>query len=229
MKPRGMARREKISPREKAALLEGQRPAAAVRPSRPRYILFHKPYGVLCQFTPEGEKSCLKDFINIPDIYACGRLDWDSEGLLLLTNDGDFNHSIAAPGSKLAKIYWVQVEGIPDAAALEALRKGVIIEGKRSLPAGARPFPGGAALPPRSVPIRERKQIPTAWLSISRIEGRNRQVRKMTAAVGFPTLRLIRQAIGPFTLEGLEPGRWRELDAAEIRRKMSTFSPRPHP
>ncbi len=196
-------------------------------PPRLRYLLFHKPYAVLSQFTPEGGKACLKDFINVPGIYACGRLDWDSEGLLLLTNDGDFNHSVAAPGSKLPKTYWVQVEGTPDAAALESLRKGVLIEGRATLPARAERFPAGDALLPRSVPIRERKNIPAPWLRLTLIEGRNRQVRKMTAAVGHPTLRLIRHSIGPFTLEGLEPGRWRELSAEEIRSKMSTFPLRP--
>jgi 23S rRNA pseudouridine2457 synthase len=192
-----------------------------------RYLLFHKPYGVLCQFTCEIGKSCLKDFIPVPGVYPCGRLDWDSEGLLLLTDDGDFNHGIAAPASKLPKTYWAQVEGIPPVAALAALRKGVIIEGKRTLPAGAEPFPAGDAFPARSVPIRVRKHIAVSWLRLTLVEGRNRQVRKMTAAVGHPTLRLIRHAIGPFTLDGLVPGQWRELDAGEIRRKMSTFSPRP--
>jgi 23S rRNA pseudouridine2457 synthase len=192
------------------------------RPGRnPRYLLFHKPYGVLSQFTPEGGKSCLKDFIDVPGVYPAGRLDWDSEGLLLLTDDGPFIERIAAPRAKLPKVYWAQVEGIPSDAALAALRSGVLIEGKRTLPAGAERFPAGDGLPPRDPPIRARKSIPVSWLRLTLIEGRNRQVRKMTAAVGHPTLRLIRYAIGPFTLEGLEPGRWRSLPAAEAAAAVS--------
>ena len=197
--------------------------------ARPRYILFHKPYGVLCQFTSEGGKACLKDFVPVPGVYPCGRLDWDSEGLLLLTDDGPLINRIAAPGAKLAKIYWAQVEGIPSAAGLASLREGVMIEGQRTLPAGAELFPQGDALPPRDPPIRVRKHIPAVWLRLALTEGRNRQVRKMTASIGHPTLRLIRHAIGPFTLDGLERGAWRELDAGEIARKMSTFKPRPRP
>jgi 23S rRNA pseudouridine2457 synthase len=182
---------------------------------RLRYLLFHKPYGVLSQFTPEGGKACLKDYVDAPGVYPAGRLDWDSEGLLLLTNDGPFIDRIAAPRAKLPKVYWAQVEGVPSEAALAALRAGVVIEGKRTRPAGAERFPEGEALPPRSVPIRVRKAIPATWLRLTLVEGRNRQVRKMTAAVGHPTLRLIRYAIGGFTLDGLEPGRWREITAAE--------------
>lgn len=151
----------------------------------------------------------------MPGIYAAGRLDWDSEGLLLLTDDGPFIDRIAAPRAKLPKVYWAQVEGIPSDAALAELRNGVVIEGKRTLPAGAERFPAGDALPPRNVPIRVRQSIPVSWLKLTLIEGRNRQVRKMTAAVGHPTLRLIRYAIGPFTLDGLEPGAWRLLSPAD--------------
>ncbi|MDB5104182.1 MAG: rluE [Fibrobacteres bacterium] len=201
-----------------------ERPPA---PVRLRYLLFHKPYEVLCQFTPEGGKACLKDFVNVPGIYPCGRLDWDSEGLVLLTNDGPLIESLLAPRSKLAKVYWAQVEGVPDEKALAALRNGVVIEGKATLPARVERFPKGDSLPPRSVPIRFRKNAPTSWLKLSIVEGRNRQVRKMTAAVGHPTLRLIRHSIGPFTLDGLEPGKWRELDAHEVRLKLSTFPARP--
>lgn len=196
-------------------------------PARPRYLLFHKPFQVLCQFTPEGGKACLKDFINVSGVYPCGRLDWDSEGLVLLTNDGPLIESFLSPRSKLPKTYWAQVEGRPDEAAIKSLRAGVLIEGKHTLPAGVERFPQGDALPPRSVPIRFRKNVPVSWLRLTLVEGRNRQVRKMTAAVGHPTLRLIRRAIGPFTLEGLEPGQWIELDAREIQLKLSTFSPRP--
>lgn len=190
----------------------GVRPPA----KSPRYLLFHKPYGVLCQFTDEGGRPCLKDYIDVPGVYAAGRLDWDSEGLLFLTDDGPLVQRLAAPRAKLPKTYWVQVEGMPDEEALEKLRRGVVIEGRRTLPAGARRFPEGDALPPRSVPIRERRNIPTAWIELRITEGRNRQVRRMTAAVGHPTLRLIRHAIGPFTLEGLSPGRYRELAPGEV-------------
>jgi 23S rRNA pseudouridine2457 synthase len=149
-------------------------------------------------------------------VYAAGRLDWDSEGLLFLTDDGPLIQRLASPRARLPKTYRVQVEGIPDEVALEKLRRGVVIEGRRTLPAEARSFPEGESLPPRSVPIRERKNIPTAWIELRITEGRNRQVRRMTAAVGHPTLRLIRHAIGPFTLEGLSPGRYRELSPGEV-------------
>jgi 23S rRNA pseudouridine2457 synthase len=183
---------------------------------RPRYLLFHKPYGVLCQFTDEGGRPCLKDYIDVPGVYAAGRLDWDSEGLLFLTDDGPLVQRLASPRAKMPKTYRVQVEGIPDEEALERLRRGVMVEGRRTLPAEARRFPEGDALPPRTVPIRERRNIPTAWIELRITEGRNRQVRRMTAAVGHPTLRLIRNAIGPFTLDGLSPGRYRELTPGEV-------------
>ena len=133
-----------------------------------RYLLFHKPYGVLCQFTDSQtpsvppDRKCLKDFIDVPDVYACGRLDWDSEGLLILTNDGPLIHALASPSAKLPKTYWVQVEGQPSEGSLHSLRKGVVIEGKKTLPAGAEHFPEGETLPPRSVPIRFRKQVPVS-------------------------------------------------------------------
>jgi 23S rRNA pseudouridine2457 synthase len=195
--------------------------------SPPRYLLFHKPYGVLCQFTDAQGRPCLKDFIEVPGVYACGRLDWDSEGLLLLTDDGPLINALASPSAKLPKTYWVQVEGLPSDEALQRLRQGVVIEGKMTLPAGVERFPEGDALPPRSVPIRFRKEIPVSWLKLALVEGRNRQVRRMTAAVGHPTLRLIRHAIGPFTLEGLHPGEWREVPGRDLRGKLSTFSPVP--
>lgn len=184
---------------------------------RYRYLLFHKPYGVLCQFTDAEGRPCLKDYVAVPGVYASGRLDWDSEGLLLLTDDGALIHALSSPESKVAKTYLVQVEGVPEDSALESLRRGVVIEGKRTLPAEAGRYPEGDSLPPRSVPIRVRRHIPASWLTLRIVEGRNRQVRKMTAAVGHPTLRLIRQAIGPFTLEGLEPGAYRELQPSEVR------------
>lgn len=193
----------------------GPRPSPT--PKRPRYLLLHKPYGVLCQFTDAEGRPCLKDYVPVPGVYAAGRLDWDSEGLLLLTDDGPLIHRLADPASRLEKIYRVQVEGVPDARALQALRAGVVIEGRRTRPARAEPFPEGAGIPPRNPPIRVRKSVPDSWITLGLTEGRNRQVRKMTAAVGHPTLRLIRQAIGPFTLDGLSPGEWRELDPGQVR------------
>ena len=217
MSGRGAARPRTPSERRRAAGGSPGGAPAKPAPSRPRYLLFNKPYGVLCQFTDAQGRPCLKDYIPVAGVYAAGRLDWDSEGLLLLTDDGPLIHRLASPASKLPKTYRVQVEGIPDGRALEALRRGVVIEGRRTLPAGAEPFPAGESFPPRSVPIRVRQSIPTAWITLRLVEGRNRQVRRMTAAVGHPTLRLIREAIGPFTLAGLAPGDWRELTPAEMR------------
>ena len=174
-------------------------------------ICFNKPYGVLSQFTPEGQWRGLKDFISVPNVYVAGRLDADSEGLLLLTGDGKLQARIADPRYKMEKTYWVQVEGIPDQAALVALRQGVQLKDGPTLPARAcmmeMPPPG---LWERIPSIRVRQAKPTAWLELIIREGRNRQVRSMTAAVGFPTLRLIRAAIGPYILDGLAPGCWRE-------------------
>ena len=176
----------------------------------PRLIRFNKPYGVLSQFTPEGKWQGLKDYIALPGVYVAGRLDADSEGLLLLTSDGKLQAHIADPRFKMEKTYWVQVEGIPDEAALAALRQGVVLNDGPTLPAQARLVEPAPAVWPRNPPIRERKAIPTAWVELVIREGRNRQVRRMTAAVGHPTLRLIRAAIGPYTLEGLAPGAWQE-------------------
>ena len=172
-------------------------------------IRFNKPYGVLSQFTPEGRWRGLKDFIDRPGVYVAGRLDADSEGLLLLTDDGQEQARIADPRHKMEKTYWVQVEGVPDEAALAALRRGVTLNDGPTLPARARAMPEPPALWERDPPIRVRKAVPTAWIELVIREGRNRQVRRMTAAVGFPTLRLIRAAIGPHTLDGLAPGTWR--------------------
>ena len=171
-----------------------------------RLLRFNKPYGVLSQFTPEGRWRGLKDFIAIPDVYVAGRLDADSEGLLLLTNDGQLQARIADPRFKMEKIYWVQVEGVPDEAALETLRQGVPLKDGLTRPARAGQMLPPPALWEREPPVRVRQVIPTAWIELAIKEGRNRQVRRMTAAVGFPTLRLIRAAIGPYTLEGLAPG-----------------------
>jgi 23S rRNA pseudouridine2457 synthase len=173
-----------------------------------RLIRFNKPYGVLSQFTAEGKWQGLKDYIDLPGVYVAGRLDADSEGLLLLTNDGKLQARIADPRFKMEKTYWVQVEGVPDEAALAALRSGVQLNDGPTLPARARLMEPAPAVWERNPPIRERKAIPTAWIELIIREGRNRQVRRMTAAVGHPTLRLVRAAIGPYTLEGLAPGQW---------------------
>lgn len=175
----------------------------------PRVILFNKPYGVICRFSPESGHPCLKDFIRVPEFYPAGRLDTDSEGLLVLTDDGGLQHRIADPRHKLAKTYWVQVEGTPDTAALRRLEGGVELAGFQTRPARARLMPEPEGLWPRVPPIRARRHIPTAWLELTLQEGKNRQVRRMTAAVGLPTLRLIRCAIGPWSLERLAPGEWR--------------------
>ena len=172
----------------------------------PTLLRFNKPYGVLSQFTAEGRWRGLKDFIDVPGIYACGRLDADSEGLLLLTGDGALQASISNPRFKMPKTYWVQVEGMPGDAALQALRSGVQLNDGVTLPAEARLISEPPALWSRTPPVRVRQSIPTAWLELCITEGRNRQVRRMTAAVGLPCLRLIRSAIGPYNLDGLAPG-----------------------
>lgn len=176
--------------------------------SSSRLIRFNKPYGVLSQFTPEGRWRGLKEFIDIPGVYVAGRLDADSEGLLLLTDDGRLQARIADPRFKMEKVYWVQVEGVPGEEALAALRNGVRLNDGPTRPARARLLDPPPEVWERTPPIRERKSIPTAWIELAIREGRNRQVRRMTAAVGLPTLRLIRAAIGPHTLEGLAPGTW---------------------
>ena len=185
-----------------------------------RYILFYKPYDVLTQFTDnssETKRSTLKDYIAIPNIYAVGRLDRDSEGLLLLTDDGQMQHRLSDPKFAHPRTYWVQVERIPDSSAIAALQTGVTIQDYRTRSAKVQLLLEEPPLPPREPPIRFRKNVPTAWLEMTLTEGRNRQVRRMTAAVGFPTLRLVRCAIGPLRLEGLKPGEWRELTQADFR------------
>lgn len=175
-----------------------------------RILLFNKPYGVICQFSRDGIHHTLADYISLPDFYAAGRLDTDSEGLLILTDDGSLQHRITDPRHKLAKTYWVQVEGVPDEAALDKLRSGVDLKDFVTLPAEVQPMDAPPDLWPRNPPIRERKAIPASWLQFTIREGKNRQVRRMTAAVGLPTLRLIRYRIGEWTLDGLEPGAWSE-------------------
>jgi len=181
------------------------------------YFLFYKPYGVLSQFTPEGGRQTLKEFGPFPsDVYAAGRLDADSEGLLLLTNDNDLKHRLTEPKFRHSRTYNVQVERIPDESALRKLRDGVMIEEKKTSAAEVHVLNTEPELPPRPVPIRFRKSVPTAWLEITLSEGRNRQVRKMTAAVGHPTLRLVRTRIGSLSIEGLRPGESRRLTSEEI-------------
>lgn len=174
-------------------------------------ILFNKPYGVITQFSSDGKHATLKEFIPLPGVYPAGRLDTDSEGLLILTDDGQLQHRISDPRHKLPKTYWAQVEGIPDPAALESLRQGVDLGDFVTRPAQARLIEEPPGLWPRTPPIRLRKNIPTTWIELVIREGKNRQVRRMTAKVGCPTLRLIRCRIGDWAIEGLAPGEWREI------------------
>ncbi len=197
------------------------------------YVLFYKPYNVLSQFTDDSphrsERQTLQDYIPIPEVYPVGRLDLDSEGLLLLTNDSALKHRLTEPQFAHPRTYWVQVEHIPDEQALAQLQTGVLIKGKKTRLAIARLLPQAPDVPCRQPPIRTRQHIPTAWLELTLTEGRNRQVRRMTAAVGYPTLRLIRVSIGDrpkLTLAGLEPGQWRHLTAAEIQQLRALVSPR---
>ena len=177
-------------------------------------VFFNKPYGVLSQFTPEGKWQALDAFIPVKDVYVAGRLDADSEGLLLLTDDGKLQAKIADPKHKLVKTYWAQVDGVPDEAALDRLRAGIKLSDFTAQPAKVRLIDEPADLWPRDPPIRFRAAIPTAWLEIRIAEGKNRQVRRMTAAIGYPTLRLIRAAIGAATLEGLALGQWRQINGS---------------
>ena len=192
-----------------------------------RHLLFYKPYNVLCQFTdsenPLQPRRTLKDFIPIAGVYAAGRLDYDSEGLLFLTNQGRLQHLLCDPQFAHPRTYWVQVEQIPDENALNRLRKGVTIQNYQTRPAQVDLLPDEPLLPPRFPPNRYRQSIPTSWLEMTLTEGKNRQVRRMTAAVGFPTLRLVRVGLGlkqgknrlSLSLEGLQPGQWRELTDRE--------------
>jgi len=174
-------------------------------------LLFNKPFGVICQFSRDGMHPTLADYIPLPDFYPAGRLDTDSEGLLVLTDDGQMQHRITDPKHKLPKTYWVQVEGVPDEDELEKLKRGVKLSDFTTQPAEVRVIDEPDKLWPRNPPIRQRKNIPTSWLELTIREGKNRQVRRMTAAVGLPTLRLIRYRIGEWTLDGVEQGQWRQL------------------
>ena len=175
-------------------------------------LALNKPYGVLCQFTDDAGRPTLADYVTQKGVYAAGRLDQDSEGLLLLTDDGALAHRLTDPRHKQSKTYLVQVDGAITDAAIGALRRGVVLKDGPTLPAAAEHAAEPDWLWPRDPPVRFRKAIPTSWLRITLREGRNRQVRRMTAAVGFPTLRLIRERIGPHGLKGLAPGEWRRLD-----------------
>jgi 23S rRNA pseudouridine2457 synthase len=179
-------------------------------------VLFNKPYDVVCQFGPHATRRTLKDFVPFADVYPAGRLDWDSEGLVVLTADGWIQHRISDPAGKMPKTYWVQVEGAVDETGLQRLRAGVDLGDFVTLPAAARWMAEPSGLWPRSHPIRARTAIPTTWLELTIREGKNRQVRRMTAAVGHPTLRLIRWRVGPWDLQDLAPGGYRQSDAARL-------------
>ncbi|MEO8027952.1 MAG: pseudouridine synthase [Bryobacteraceae bacterium] len=183
-----------------------------------RHLILYKPYGVVAQFSGGGEgRQTLKDFVRVPGVYPAGRLDRDSEGLLVLTSDGALQHRLTDPKFAHPRTYWVQIERIPEPQALEKLAKGVVIQDYRSRPARVRLLDVEPQFPPRDPPIRERKSVPTAWIELVLTEGRNRQVRHMTAAIGHPTLRLVRVAIGSLRIDGLEPGNWRDLTRLEVQ------------
>ena len=175
-------------------------------------IAFNKPHGVICQFSPSGDKPTLKDFVDVPNVYAAGRLDTDSEGLLLLTDDGVLQARIADPKRNMVKTYWVQVEGEPTDSELVPLRQGVDLGDFITRPAAARLIPPPPGLWLRDPPVRFRQNIPTGWLEIGIAEGKNRQIRRMTAKIGYPTLRLVRIAIGSWVLTNIAPGKWREIE-----------------
>lgn len=186
-----------------------------------KYIILNKPYEVLTQFTDETGRVTLKDYVKVPNIYSVGRLDYDSEGLVLLTDDKTLQHRLSDPKFKIEKTYWVQVDGVPTEEALQELRRGVTIKGVKTAPAKASILEDEPLVWERSTPIRYRKNIPTSWVEIKISQGMNRQVRRMTAAIGYPTLRLIRPSIGPLTIGDLQPGEYRELTPDEITKLKS--------
>ena len=190
-------------------------------------IIFNKPFNVLTQFTDEACRETLKDFIDITDVYPAGRLDRDSEGLILLTDSGSLQHQISDPRHKLEKTYWVQVENIPDEIALSALRQGVQLKDGMTRPAKVRLIEPPDVWP-RTPPIRERQQIPTQWIELKITEGKNRQIRRMTAAVGHPTLRLIRYAIGDWTIKDLPPGQWRAVSTSSMIKSVDDLDTKNH-
>jgi 23S rRNA pseudouridine2457 synthase len=195
-----------------------------------RYILFHKPYGVLSQFSPDGSgHPTLKSYIDLPDIYPVGRLDHDSEGLMLLTNHGQLQHRLSDPKFAHERTYWAQVENHPTEAAIQQLQQGIVIQGRLTRPAQAKLILPEPDIPARVPPIRYRQHIPTAWLELCLTEGRNRQVRRMTAAVGFPTLRLVRVKIADLSLANLAAGAWRDLTVEELAylQQLTQAKPRP--
>ncbi|WP_375417359.1 pseudouridine synthase [uncultured Hymenobacter sp.] len=194
-----------------------------------RYILVNKPYEVLTQFTDEHGRATLKQFVPLPGIYPVGRLDYDSEGLVLLTDDKPLQHRLSDPKFKVPKTYWAQVEGVPTEEQLQKLRRGVPLKDGLMTPAQADLLPEPTALPPRSTPIRYRASIPTSWLRLTISQGKNRQVRRMTAAVGLPCLRLLRVSIAFLTLDSLAPGEWRELTEAEAKKLKAAFSASKNP
>ncbi|MFZ4499354.1 MAG: pseudouridine synthase [Burkholderiales bacterium] len=192
----------------------------------PKLIALNKPFGVICQFSRDGDRPTLADFLRVPQVYPAGRLDTDSEGLLLLTDHGPWQARISQPRFKMGKTYLAQVEGVPDESALASLCAGLTLNDGPTLPCSARRIEEPDWVWPRDPPIRTRAAIPTAWIELVITEGRNRQVRRMTAAIGHPTLRLIRSAVGPWALEGLPTGQWREVDGGVLQVESRLRKPR---
>ena len=205
------------SPQGKRPSIQRKKPiqkSTKPQPSEQKIVLFNKPFDVLCQFTDQEGRQTLADFVSIKDVYAAGRLDRDSEGLLVLTNDGRLQNKLASPKHKTSKTYWVQVEGIPSGQAITALCEGVKLKDGMTLPAKVEIIEA-PQIWPRTPPIRERQNIPTTWLSVTLTEGRNRQVRRMTAHIGHPTLRLIRYRVGQWTIDGIENGQFKDVSKAK--------------